>query len=264
MTPGRRRIAARTPPVMLLCGAGDPEIIRGLAKVAQRCAAAGRSVRMCVSDDASEQRRALFAPVRWIVWDDHGYPGPDQVLFGTGDRCVLSPCDPISADYVNWPDVPYHAQYCAVGGACTGASMTAPSFWSTVALKSVTTQQWNGTRYVAADSWALTQTLPAQSDGTQNLWLASVARTGLDTTAGGSSPPPLTVSFFPVEEANRVNPGTSTPMDLGLRYTTDITAAKFLVGNYPILRWTDRWGTRREHKQGVVVRKIAEGEPWAS
>jgi hypothetical protein len=35
-----------------------------------------------------------------------------------------------------------------------------------------------------------------------------VARTGQDTTAGGTSPPPLAVSFSPVEEANRANHGT--------------------------------------------------------
>lgn len=55
---------------------------------------------------------------------------------------------------------------------------------------------------------------------------------------------------------------TLTPMDLGLRYSTDVKARKFLVGSYPIVRWADRWGTRWEHKQGVV-RKITEGEPWA-
>jgi hypothetical protein len=76
MMPGSRPTVAGTPPVMLLCGTGDPAIIRGLSEVAQRCAAAGRSVRMYVSDDAAEQRQALFAPVPWIVWDDHGYPGP--------------------------------------------------------------------------------------------------------------------------------------------------------------------------------------------
>jgi hypothetical protein len=81
------------PPVMLLCGTGEPAIIRGLSKVAQRCAAAGRSVRMCVSDDAAEQRQALFAPVRWIIWDDHGYPGPavgehllGELLTGDGQK----------------------------------------------------------------------------------------------------------------------------------------------------------------------------------
>lgn len=65
-----------------------------------------------------------------------------------------------------------------------------------------------------------------------------------------------------VWEARASNLGTLTPMDLGLRYTTDLMATKFLVGSYPMVRWTDRWGQRWEHKQGVV-RKISEGEAWA-
>jgi hypothetical protein len=56
---------------------------------------------------------------------------------------------------------------------------------------------------------------------------------------------------------------TLTPMDLGLRYTADPTAVKFLVGSYPLVRWTDRWGTHWEHRRGEV-RKIDEGEPWSA
>jgi hypothetical protein len=54
---------------------------------------------------------------------------------------------------------------------------------------------------------------------------------------------------------------TLTPMDLGLRYTSDVMAVKFLVGSYPIVRWTDRWGTCWQHKQGDV-HQVAEGEDW--
>jgi len=139
--------------------------------------------------------------------DGNAYSGhaPGQVTFGTGDRCTASNCDPISTYYANWPDVPYHQDYCAAGKSC---SVSSPTFWSTVALTSVTAQQWNGSSYVQADSWALQQKLPAQSDGTANLWLASVTRTGQDTTAGGSAVPLKPVSFSPVQLANRVNPGT--------------------------------------------------------
>jgi hypothetical protein len=57
-------------------------------------------------------------------------------------------------------------------------------------------------------------------------------------------------------------PGNNlTPMDLGLRYTSDVLAKRLLVGNYPLVRWTDRWDQHWEHKQGVV-RKITEGEEW--
>lgn len=68
--------AAEAPPTVMLCGTGDPRIIKGLLKVTRRYAAGGRSVRLCVSDDAAEQREALFAPVPVIIWDDHGDSGP--------------------------------------------------------------------------------------------------------------------------------------------------------------------------------------------
>jgi RHS repeat-associated protein len=132
----------------------------------------------------------------------------DEVTFGTGDRCTASNCDPISTYYANWPDVPYHADNCAPGQSC---QVTAPTYWSTVALTSVAAQQWNGSGWAEADSWALAQTLPKYSDGsTANLWLNTITRTGDDTstgTTGGTAPLP-SVTFNPVEKANRVNPGT--------------------------------------------------------
>ena len=73
--PQSRSLTA-TPPVMLLCGPGDPLIIAGLLKVTTLLAASGRSVRLCVSDDLAELREALFAPVPVIIWDGHGDPGP--------------------------------------------------------------------------------------------------------------------------------------------------------------------------------------------
>ncbi len=51
---------------------------------------------------------------------------------------------------------------------------------------------------------------------------------------------------------------TLTPADRGMRYSHDAVAVRHLIGSYPI-RWKDRWGTRWEHKQGVV-RKITESE----
>lgn len=87
--------------------------------------------------------------------------------------------------------------------------------------------------------------------------------TSYDTTEHFSSyyslPDPLIRDM--VWEARDRSLSTLTPADLGLRYTTDVMATKFLVGNYPIVRWTDRWGTLWEHKQGVV-RQVAEGEQW--
>lgn len=56
------------------------------------------------------------------------------------------------------------------------------------------------------------------------------------------------------------SPGTLTCHDLGMRYSTDDVAEKYLVGSYPIVRWQDHWGTWWEHKKGVVG-QIKEEEP---
>lgn len=74
-------LTAPAPPLVLLCGTGDPEIITGLAAVALSCAGAGRSVRLCVSDDDTERARAL-ASVRWMIWDDHGWRWPRPKVAG--------------------------------------------------------------------------------------------------------------------------------------------------------------------------------------
>jgi RHS repeat-associated protein len=131
---------------------------------------------------------------------------PDEVVFGAGDRCISGTCDPLNtANAPNWPDVPYTQDYCAAQASC---QVTAPSFWSTVRLKSITTQQWNGSAYSPVDSWSFTQSFPATGDGTSPaLFLASITHEGEDTTAGGSAVTLPTVTFKPVQLANRVNPG---------------------------------------------------------
>ena len=137
---------------------------------------------------------------------------PDEVVFKTGDRCFSGTCDPLdSTTAANWLDVPY-ADYCAAGA--TGCSTMGPTFWSTVALSSIGTQQWNGSSYTPVDSWALTESFPPTGDGTSpTLFLDSITHTGLDTAAGGSSPPPLTVSFKGEDLANRLNPGNEPALD---------------------------------------------------
>jgi hypothetical protein len=101
--------------------------------------------------------------------------------------------------------VPYTQDYCAAGGSC---QVSGPTFWSTVRLASITTQQWNGTAYAPADSWSLARSLPQPADQTSpTLWLDSVTHTGSDTTAGGSTVKLSKVSFTPVDQPNRVNPG---------------------------------------------------------
>jgi hypothetical protein len=63
-----------------------------------------------------------------------------------------------------------------------------------------------------------------------------------------------------VESVSR--PNLLTPYDTGLRLITS-PASVSLAGGYPIVRWTDRWGTRWEHRLGDA-RIIEPSEPWLS
>jgi hypothetical protein len=64
-----------------------------------------------------------------------------------------------------------------------------------------------------------------------------------------------------VWEGGSAGLSTLSPTDLGMRYTGDVMATKFLVGCYPVIRWQDRWGSCWEQKQGVV-KEIKQGETW--
>lgn len=134
----------------------------------------------------------------------------NQVVFGTGDRCVTAPCQPLNqSTKANWPDVPFDL-ICASGGTCPWA----PSFFSTVRLASVTTQQYVPAQagYRPIDSWTLNHTMPATADGTSpTLWLDSITHTGNDTSGGGSATSitlPST-TFASVKLPNRVDFTTS-------------------------------------------------------
>ncbi|MEV8094372.1 polymorphic toxin-type HINT domain-containing protein [Kitasatospora sp. NPDC085879] len=112
---------------------------------------------------------------------------PDQINFTTGSRCVAATCDPISASNAGtqYPDVPFDL-ICNSGTTCTSQS---PSFFSTVRLKQISTTQYSTAagKPLAVDTYDLAQTEPPTGDGTSpTLWLASVTRTGNDTTAGGT------------------------------------------------------------------------------
>ena len=145
--------------------------------------------------------------------DGDAYTGhaPDEVVFGSGDRCFATNCDPISTYASNWPDVPYTQDYCADGGSC---QVTGPTFWSTVRLTSVSTQQWNGSAYAPVDSWSLAESMPQPGDDTSpTLWLASITHTGSDTAAGGSAVILPSVTFTPTGLTNRVNPADYPGLD---------------------------------------------------
>jgi hypothetical protein len=48
----------------------------------------------------------------------------------------------------------------------------------------------------------------------------------------------------------------------GLSFRSDPIDTDKLAGPYPVVRWTDRWGQRWEHRKGRVER-IEEDEPWS-
>lgn len=52
------------------------------------------------------------------------------------------------------------------------------------------------------------------------------------------------------------------PWDGGIRFESDYVAEKFLKNPYPLGRWTDRCGTRWEHRRGEV-RQVRDDEPWS-
>jgi RHS repeat-associated protein len=137
---------------------------------------------------------------------------PDKVAFTALTRCVASTCDTLSSSMSastaasEYPDVPTDL-LCASGATCTSY---APAFFSTVRLSTITTKQYavSSSAYAAVDTYTLTQTFPATGDSTSGtLWLSSIARTGNDTTAGGSttSITEPAVSFAGTDLPNRVD-----------------------------------------------------------
>lgn len=168
------------------------------------------------------------------AYDVNGGHAPDQVQFTTGDRCLTGTCDPLDkTNAANWPDVPYDL-HCTDGSDCL---VVAPSFWSTVRLTDITTQQWNGTKYAPVDSWSFTQTLPATGDGTApTLWLSKIVHAGSDTTAGGSAVTLPEVSFTAKPLANRLDTVTDgLPALTRMRISSITTETGSVIGvNYTL------------------------------
>ena len=52
-----------------------------------------------------------------------------------------------------------------------------------------------------------------------------------------------------------------TPWNAGLRFEVDAIDRKHPKNPYPVVRWTDRWGTRWENKRGEV-RQVDASEAW--
>lgn len=78
----------------------------------------------------------------------------------------------------------------------------------------------------------------------------------------GALPHGLRAGWRASDEDEIVTTDVLTPWNEGVRFESDDIRVQNLRGAYPIVRWTDRWGTRWEHKRGVV-RQIRDDEPWA-
>jgi RHS repeat-associated protein len=132
---------------------------------------------------------------------------PDKVLFKTTDRCVSASCGPLTKETASkWPDVPFDL-VCAAGADCDSY---APSYYSTVRLTSIVTQQYSVSAkiYNTVDTYALSQSEPETGDGTAaTLWLTQIVHTGSgkpgDTSPDAQALPAVT--FTPVQLENRVD-----------------------------------------------------------
>ena len=143
---------------------------------------------------------------------------PEQIVFNTAERCIAgtpsgNTCADSQftvADAAYWPDVPID-QNCASTGSCTNH---APTFWTRRMLTSIVTQIQLAGKTQKVDEYDLAHSFPDGGDHAPTLWLDSIQRTGLDTSAGGSaSVQTQPVSFDPpLQLANRVGTLPSIPV----------------------------------------------------
>ena len=154
------------------------------------------------------------------------------VTFNTSQRCLTTATftncaysNLNSTTAPNWPDVPFD-QICASQTAACGSN-TAPAFFSTVRLTSITTSVLVAGSPQPVDSYTLTQMFPAPQAGpvypttpgvsasnagdgtTAVLWLSGIARTGKDTLGGGAAAPMPQITFTAMMMANRVDGATT-------------------------------------------------------
>jgi RHS repeat-associated protein len=121
---------------------------------------------------------------------------PDKVVFTTSPRCVTGTCTLNATNAPNFPDVPF-TRVCSA----STCSEHAPSYFSTVRLTGIATQQYSVTaaKYDTIDSYTLSQSMPQTGDGTApTLWLDQISHTGsalagLGTAASTADKTPITV-----------------------------------------------------------------------
>ena len=78
---------------------------------------------------------------------------------------------------------------------------------------------------------------------------------------GGDDLPPDLLGGLSVRLRAGVRADRLTPWDRGLRFDAAPVSAEDLQGAYPVVRWTDRWGGRWEHRLGEV-RPAGLFEEW--
>ncbi len=161
---------------------------------------------------ASYVRDAYLKEVRYGFVNGQVYGKvPNRVTYSVGPRCFTGTCTALtSGTAANFPDVPFDL-ICASGAKCTAQ---APSFFSTVRLTSIATQQYNSAAatpgYQTIDSYSLNETIPSVKSGDSaapTLWLSGISRTGSDQRATGSktSITMPTVGFTATALQNRVD-----------------------------------------------------------
>ncbi len=89
----------------------------------------------------------------------------------------------------------------------------------------------------------------------------SIAPAGKYTRLSGFArvSPKLREGWSPSSE--RALYGVLAPWDAGIRFESEDVHVQFLKSPYPLVRWTDRWGTRWEQRRGEA-RQIQDGEDW--
>ncbi|WBB78833.1 transcriptional regulator [Micromonospora sp. WMMD882] len=148
------------------------------------------------SDPTGYDRSGHLTKIEYGTRTGGAGSAPMQVLFEVGDRC-LSGC--ATRDATHWPDVPWDQD-------CTGdtCDSTAPTFWSTKRLASVTTRVWDATtvRYRDVERWTFTHSFPDPVDSQPGgLWLEKISHQGL---VGATTDLP-DITFVGVALANRVD-----------------------------------------------------------
>jgi RHS repeat-associated protein len=174
-------------------------------------------------------RAGYLTQVDYGLRDENGsiYAGstdsnpPDEVVFTAAQRCIpvsgfaCTAAEFTAANASYWPDTP-QSEVCASGASCSNHS---PSFWSQMRIDAITTQYYNGSKYVEVDNYALGQDFPVGGDSA--LQLATITRTGYSSSGSSLALPPVDLSYQLLD--NRV-PGYNSEPSMAMWRLTGIEA----------------------------------------